>query len=88
MKKRLEEFFLTIFLRGQGFVTPCCFDHVQHRLKSLFFFRFSDGECTRAQGSSNEAVKGEQRGRQPLPSLSFSHAHCYFQGVIITPLEG
>ena len=88
IEEKIRGIFLSIFLRGQGFITPCCFDHVQNRLKSLFFFRFSDRECTRAQASSSEAVKGEQRGRQPLPSLAFSHGHCYFQGVIITPLEG
>ena len=33
---------LSICLRGQGFITPCSFDHVQNRLQSLVFFRFSE----------------------------------------------
>ena len=30
MKKRLEEIFLSICLRSQGFITPCCFDHIRN----------------------------------------------------------
>ena len=81
MKKRLEEsffFFLSICLRGQGFITSCCFDYVQ--IDSSLSF-------------SSDLVRGvhsrkRKRGRQPRPSLAFSHAHSNFQGVKITPLVG
>ena len=78
IEEKIRGIFLSICLRGQGFITPCCFDHVQNRLQSLFFFRFS----------GSEAAKDEKRGQQPLPSLAFSHAHSNFQGVKITPLVG
>ena len=35
-----------------------------------------------------EAAKDQKRGRRPLPSLAFSHAHSNFEGVKITPLVG
>ena len=42
IEEKIRGIFLSICLRGQGFIAPCSFDHVQNRLQSLFFFRFSE----------------------------------------------
>ena len=42
IEEKIRGIFLSICLRGQGFITPCSFDHVQNRLQALFFFRFSE----------------------------------------------
>ena len=70
-------FFLSICLRGQGFITPCCFDHVQNRLQSLFFFRFSEGS----------ALARKRRAAKPRKTRN-EDGSSNFQGVIITPLVG
>ena len=77
IKEKIRGIFLSICLRGQGFITPCCFDHVQNRLQSLFFFRFSEGS----------ALARERRAAKPRKTRN-EGGSSNFQGVIITPLVG
>ena len=87
MKKRLEEFFY-LFAYGVKDLSRLV---VLIMFKIDFSLSFSSdlvrGVHSRACVCS-EAAKDEKRGRQPLPSLDFSHAHSNFQGVIITPPVG
>ena len=78
MKKRLEESFY-LFAHGVKNLS---------QLVVVIMFKIDSSLSFSSDFVSSEAAKDEKRGRQPLPSLAFSHAHSNFQGVKITPLVG
>ena len=83
--EKIRGIFLPICLRGQGFITPCCFDHIRNRLQSLFFFRFSEGSA-RARERRAAKPRETRNVTRAAASLAFGHAHSIFQGVVITPI--
>ena len=89
MKKKLEEFFFFYLFAYRVKDLSHLVVLIMFKIDSSLSFS-SDlvgGVHSRAS-VCREAAKDEKRGRRPLPSLAFSHAHSNFEGVKITPLVG
>ena len=89
MKKKLEEFFFLYIFAYRVKDLSHLVVLIMFKIDSSLSFSSDLVRGVHSRASvRREAAKDEKRGRRPLPSLAFSHAHSNFEGVKITPLVG